>query len=99
MYILKAKGIHEFIIIHSDNQGTMGLMNKGCSPNMYINLSIHQMYTILCPNFIMLDLIYIPSKTNSADPLSCGVLGLLHNRLSLSFKLPEELHSIFENAN
>jgi len=99
-YILEAKGIRESTVtIHSDNQGTMGSMNKACSPNTHINLSIRQTYTVLCPNFITLDLIYIPTKSNPADPLSHGVLGLPHNRLSLSFKLPEELCDIFENAD
>jgi len=68
-YILEAKGICESTVtIHSDNQGTMGLMNKARSPNTHINLSIHRMYTVLCPNFITLDLIYIPTKSNPADP-------------------------------
>jgi len=40
-YILEAKGIHDSTVIaHSDNQGTIGSMTKGRSPNSHINLSI-----------------------------------------------------------
>jgi hypothetical protein len=99
-YILEAMGIRECtVLVHSDNEGTIGSMDKGRSPNVHINLSIRRTYTVLCPSFITLSFSYIPSKDNPADPLSRGVLGLPHDRLDVSFKVPDELLDIFIDAH
>ena len=99
-YILEAKGIHDSTVIaHSDNQGTIGSMTKGRSPNSHINLSIQRTYSVLCPNFITFDFKYIPSELNPADSLSRGELGPPQDRMDLSFKLPPELETIFIHAS
>ena len=99
-YILESKGIREStVLIHSDNEGTIGSVDKGRSRNTHINLSIRRTYTVLCPNFLTLTFLYIPSKDNPADPLSRGVLGLPHDKLDIFFKLPDELLNIFVDAH
>lgn len=99
-YILEAKGIHNsFIIVHSDNQGTIGSMTKGRSPNFHINLSIQRTYSILCPNFITFLFKYIASEKNPADPLSRGELGPSQDKMNLQLALPPELKSIFTHAD
>ena len=87
------------ILIHSDNQGTIGSMHKGRSPNYHINLSIRRTYNILSSLFITPELEYIASALNPADPISRGETGPLNKRLHTSFKLPEELHHVFIDAD
>jgi hypothetical protein len=99
-YILEAMGIRDTtVVIHSDNTGTIGSMDKGRSPNVHINLAIRRTYSVFCPNFISPSFIYIASESNPADPLSRGEPGPLHDRLGLSFKLPDELSCNFVNAD
>ncbi len=48
VYPLEARGIHNAsILIHSDNQGTMGAVDKGRSGNHHINSSIPRIYSVL----------------------------------------------------
>ena len=99
-YILEARGIRDAsVTAHSDNQGTIGSMTKGRSPNSHINLSIQRTYSVLCPNFITFDFKYIPSELNPADSLSRGELGPPQDRMNLPFKLPPELEPIFIHAS
>lgn len=99
VYILEAKGIHEAtILVRSDNQGTIGSLDKGRSHNIHFNLSIRRTYSILCSNFISLSFLYVPSEENLADPLSRGELGAPQNKLDIAFKLPDELTCIFTDA-
>ncbi|EEB89680.1 hypothetical protein MPER_12196 [Moniliophthora perniciosa FA553] len=35
------------LLVHSDNQGTIGAVNKGRSPNSWINLSVRRLYSTL----------------------------------------------------
>jgi hypothetical protein len=99
-YLLELMGIRKStVLIHSDNQGTIGSVDKGRSPNTYINLSIRRTYAVLCSNFITLSFSYIPSEDNPADPLSRGVLGPLCNKITTPFKLPDELLDIFIHAD
>jgi len=87
------------VIIRSDNQGTIGSMNKGCNPNIHINQSIRRIYAILIPRFVTPILIYVPSKDNLADPLSRRELDLSQPRLTKPFQLPVELVDIFLHAD
>ena len=99
-YILEARGIHDSAVtVHSDNQGTIGSMIKGRSPNTHINLSIQRTYSVLCPNFITFNFNYISSADNPADPLSRGESGRPKDRMNLSFMLPPELEPIFTYAH
>jgi len=99
VYILAAQGFRDCsVIIHSDNQGTIGSIQKGRSPNIDINLSVRRACSILIPHFITPILIYVPSKDNLADPLSRGELGPHHTRLHKPFQLPDELRNFFLNA-
>lgn len=100
VYILETMGVRNSrILIHSDNQGTIGSMHKGRSPNYHINLSIRRTYNVLSSLFITPELEYIASALNPADPISRGETGPLNKRLHTSFKLPEELHHVFTDAD
>ena len=95
IYILEAMGISSTtLLIHSDNQGTIGSLGKGRSRNFHINLSIRRAYAVLASRFITPELVYIASENNPADPISRGELGSITSRITTSFSLPDELRSI-----
>jgi hypothetical protein len=95
VYILDAMGIsNTTLLIHSDNQGTIGSLGKGRSRNFHINLSIRRTYVILASQFITPELIYIASENNPADPISRGELGSEETRITTSFSLPDELQHV-----
>ena len=95
IYILEAMGIsNSTLLIHSDNQGTIGSLSKGRSRNFHINLSIRRLYAILASLFITPQLVYIASGNNPADPISRGELGSTESRITISFSLPDELRKI-----
>ena len=99
IYILEAKGINNTtLLIHSDNQGTIGSLDKGRSRNFHINLSIRRTYIILASLFITPHLVYVKSEANPADPISRGELGDAGMHISTSFSLPDELRHIFLNV-
>jgi hypothetical protein len=96
IYILESMGItNTTLLIHSDNQGTIGSLNKGRSRNFHINLSIRRTYVVLASHFIHPEFIYIASENNPADPISRGELGSIETRITTSFSLPDELRHIF----
>lgn len=94
-YIINAWDVSNArVVIHSDNQGTIGAMGKGRSPNFLINLSIRRSYSIFTPRSIIPSFTYIASKDNPADPLSRGLLGPDECRLPVQFHLPKDLSAI-----
>jgi hypothetical protein len=96
VYFLESMGLREVhLLIHSDNQGTIGAIGKGRSPNMHINLSIRRTYLVLISLFITPHLVYVESGANPADPISRGESGAADRRISPTFKLPEELINCF----
>ena len=96
IYILEDMGLSNVtLLIHSDNQGTIGSLAKGHSCNFHINLSIRRIYVVLASLFITPELVYIASKNNPADPISCGELGSLETCITTSFRLPDKLQHIF----
>ena len=100
IYILEAMGFaNTTILIHSDNQGTIGLLSKGCSRNFHINLSVRRAYVVLTSCFITPELVYIASENNLADPISRGELGSEVTRITTLFSLPDELRRVFHDAS
>jgi hypothetical protein len=98
-YILDRWNVHEVrVVIHSDNQGTIGAMDKGQSPNYHINMSIRRTFSILMPRYILPSFVYIESAVNPADPISRGILGPDEFCIPLCLQLPEVLSSIFEQC-
>ena len=96
LYILEAMNIsNTTLLIHSDNQGTIGSLGKGRSRNFHINLSIRRAYVVLASQFITPELVYVASENNPADPISRGELGSLESRITVSFSLPDELRHVF----
>jgi len=86
------------VLIHSNNQGTIGAMDKGRSPNVHINLSVRWTYATLSAILAVPTFVYIPSADNPADPISHGETGPPSSRLHTAFMLPPELQDIFINA-
>ena len=99
-YILEAMDVNNIILlIHSDNQGTIGSLGKGRSRNFHINLSIRRAYIVLASQFITPELTYIASENNPADPILRGELGPTASRISTSFSLPDEIRHLFFDAS
>lgn len=62
VYFLETMDFRDIhLLIHSDNQGTIGAMGKGRSSNSHINLSIRRTYLVLMDLFITPNIIYIQS--------------------------------------
>src|SRR6266567_2615718 len=96
VYFLEARKFHDIrLLIHSDNKGTIGALEKGRSRNHHINSSIRRTYAVLLPLFITPQLEYVASAANPADPISCGELGALGKHIFPSFSLPDELQPCF----
>lgn len=96
IYFLDAMDIRDaHLLIHSDNTGAIGALDKGRSPNYHINLSVRRMYTILVSRFITHHLKYVPSSDNPADPISRGELGPAQLAIPYSFSMPDELVPLF----
>jgi hypothetical protein len=84
--------------IHSDNQGAIGALSKGRSPNRAINLAVRRTFAILYPLFITPELVFVESENNPADALSRGRLGATDKRLIQSFTLPDDLVHVLFNV-
>ena len=96
VYFLEGMGLqHCRLLIHSDNQGTIGALEKGRSPNSHINLSVRRAYLVLSDLSISPEIVYIESIANPADPISRGEPGEAGKQLFPTFKLPEELSDCF----
>lgn len=96
VYFLEARNFHDIhLLIHSDNKGTIGALDKGWSRNHHINSSIHCTYVVLLPLFITPRLEYVTSIANPADPISRGESGALGKQIFPSFQLPDELRPCF----
>src|ERR1700678_4551191 len=64
-YFLEAMDLNNtYLLIHSNNQGAIGALNKGQSLNYHTNLSIRCLYTVLIARFITPLLQFVPSKDN-----------------------------------
>jgi hypothetical protein len=95
-YFLEEMGLqHCRLLIHSDNQGTIGALEKGRSPNSHINLSLCRTYLVLSDLSISPEIVYIESVANPADPISRGEPGEAGKQIFPNFKLPEELSDCF----
>ncbi|RXW11908.1 hypothetical protein EST38_g13947 [Candolleomyces aberdarensis] len=89
---LEAKGLKDCRVrVQSDNQGIIGAYYKGRSRNFEVNFSIRRFMYILDALHVSLDVVYVKSADNPADPISRGNLGPGPRRISSKFELPEEL--------
>jgi hypothetical protein len=71
--------------------GVIGAFDKGRSRNADVNLSIRRSALVLAAHNITLDLTYIESARNPADPLSRGLLGPASRRIDTIFPVPDDL--------
>ena len=92
-------GFHDVkVIIHSDNTGMLGALDKGRSRDMASNLSICQMVWTMVPVNLMVEPIYVTSETNLADACSHGELGSANTRLLVLFTVPMALNPFICNV-
>jgi hypothetical protein len=92
IYAIKERGLRNVhLLVHSDNKGIIGAFDKGHSRNFNINLSIRRSAYVLASLNVSLDLTYVESKLNPADPLSRGEFWPASQCLYSRFILPEEL--------
>ena len=93
-----AAGFHDVkVIIHGDNTGVLGALNKGRSWNTARNLSICWMVWTMVPDYVMVEPIYVTSETNLADACSHGKLGSADMRLPVLFTVPMALTLFIHN--
>ncbi|KAJ3497203.1 hypothetical protein NMY22_g19725 [Coprinellus aureogranulatus] len=89
---LEARGYRECRIrVLSDNQGIIGAFWKGRSRNVEVNYSIRRFMNILDSLHLFLEVEYVRSEENPADPISRGDLGPQELQIRPSVMLPEEL--------
>ena len=86
------------LLVHSDNQGTIGALDKGCSGNIYLNLAVCCTHLALMAISVIIKPTYIESHTNPADPISHREPGPARKQMFPSFELPDELSSCFLHA-
>ncbi|KAJ2917970.1 hypothetical protein MD484_g2463, partial [Candolleomyces efflorescens] len=97
VYLVRFHGYRNtHLLLHSDNQGTIGSISKGRCRNVHINDSVRRTYDVLVPISVDVSLQYVESASNPADPVSRGILGPLANKIPLCFSLPSELASALE---
>ncbi|KAF7303601.1 Reverse transcriptase/ribonuclease H [Mycena indigotica] len=96
IYALEGHNLRDArLLIHSDNQGVIGAFQKGRSSNHEINISLRRSLASLAAHNISLNLCYIESSLNPADPLSRGFLPSLTSHLEFSPPLPADLAKFF----
>jgi len=81
------------IVVHSDNQGSIGQYRRGRGSNPQTNESIKRTYALIIQNDFDILLEYVESKHNIADAVSRGDTVALNplSRLSRLFDTPIEL--------
>jgi len=95
-YFLEEMGLHDcWLLIHSDNQGTISALDKGQSSNSHINLSVCCTYLLFSHLSISPEITYIESVANPADPILHREQGEAGKHVSHNFKLPDELTNCF----
>lgn len=94
LFLQAMKVTDAHLLIHSDNQGSIGSFRKGRCPNPFINLSIRRSFTTLVATGISPAYEYIETSLNPADPISRGEFGPPELKLRTRIVLPEELHGL-----
>lgn len=90
--LLDERGLRDqHILIHSDNQGTIGSVAKGRSRNPYINQSVRRTFNIAMCSGLTPTLVYVESALNPADSLSRGIAGPRAKKIKTGVRLPPEL--------
>ena len=85
------------VIVRSDNQGVIDAIKNGRSRNFQVNLVIRRTDSVCMAQNIRLDMRYVESKTNRADPVSRGVPDdPLVGDLEILYELPPELTEYLE---
>lgn len=92
VYILEEAGFRDcHLTVRGDNQGVIGSYAKGRCSNFEVNSCIRRTNPVLSSSNIALNIVYIASDDNPADPISRGIVGSDEDRLISSLVIPEEL--------
>jgi hypothetical protein len=99
IYAIEERAYHDvYLRVHSDNMGVIGAFDKGRSRNHDMNMCVRRAHYVLAARNITLDITYIPSADNPADPISRGTLGSHKNRHKTCFTLPPDLAPFFTHV-
>lgn len=79
------------VLIHSDNQGTVGAILKGKSRSAAVNRSVQRLYDFAICAAITPSLVYVRSEDNPADPLSRGIRGARGKKIVTEIRLPSDV--------
>lgn len=91
IYLDELLGLRDrHILIHSDNQGTIGSLSKGKSRNFHVNHSVRRCFDIAVPTGLSISLEYVASAENPADSLSRGLFGPIDKKLP-PCRLPHDI--------
>lgn len=92
VYVLEEAGFRDcHLTVRGDNQGVIGSYAKGRCSNFEVNSCIRRTNPVLSSSNIALNIVYIASDDNPADPISRGIVGSDEDRLISSLVIPEEL--------
>ena len=69
------------VVIRLDNKGVIDAFNKGRSRNLHHNDCLGRISLLLAISNTSVIPVFIPSRLNKADSLSCGILGSSEHHL------------------
>jgi hypothetical protein len=99
VYAIEELGLHDAnLVIFSDNQGVIGAFDKGQSHNYKMNLCVRHSHSVLAAHNLTLDLCYVESVKNPADPISRGSLLDPSAHRRCSFTLPADIAPFFAHV-
>jgi len=91
LWILAVGFCNVNILIHGNNMGVLGMLNKGRSRNAASNLSICWMALAMALKSVLVEPVYVTLERNLADACSRGEFGSADMHLLVLFALPDVL--------
>lgn len=97
--LISLHSIHDAdLLIRSDNEGAIHTFRKGCSRNHMVNACIKRTEAILAEHNLSITLLYVPSESNLADPISRGIFPNITLHIVSPPSLPNDISRWFQHA-
>ncbi len=96
VHTIQARGAQATIF--SDNTSVIRAFNEKKSRDILIYSSVKRTHTLLEAMKMKVELLYVSTKDNPADPYSRGKFGLPEKRIVRPLRLPRELRSLVLRA-